>query len=79
MCEHTWPLTCSLCLVQHDPAYVFNVDEVLLLQNSDDIEDDFLLDPDENEAVDEEVLRELKVREVLERDAGPILFPGRID
>jgi hypothetical protein len=49
-------LTFALGLVKHDPADIFDVDEILIFKSADDRADDLLLNPNKNKSVYHQLL-----------------------
>jgi hypothetical protein len=58
-------LTLLHLLVEHDPAHVLDVEEVLALEELADVHDVLLLDPDEQDAVLHHALGDHQLRELL--------------
>lgn len=56
-------------LVEMDPADVLDVVELLLVHVNDDLRHDLFLDPDEDDAFRDELVRELELLELVDGDS----------
>lgn len=61
-------------MVKHDPADVFDVDEVLALAELNDGGNELLFAPNEDQPVYHQTLRELELGKLLKGDAFALAF-----
>jgi hypothetical protein len=74
-------LTFSFGLIKHDPAYILNVCEILLLHDPNHLGDDLLLDPHKYEAIDNQFVGEVEVSKIFCGDCAIRLhglYPGDV-
>jgi hypothetical protein len=62
-------LTFNFTLVQHHPAHVLDIEQILGLEDFDDLRKDFFLDPNENETIYHELFGDLEFFEVVDSDS----------